>query len=37
MGGKDIKIVMNFVPRRQLINLRYNKIYKNVNSNTTLK
>ena len=31
MGGKDIKIVMNFVPRRQLIK-GMNKIYKNVNN-----
>lgn len=33
MGRKDLKIVINFVSRRQLINLGMNKIYKNVNNN----
>ena len=33
MGRKDLKIVINFVSRRQLINLGMNKINKNANNN----
>ena len=37
MDGTDIKIVISFVPQRQLINLRYEIYKKKGNNSTTLK